>query len=125
MNLMFFPPSCHVERSRDISNRIYGDQRFLDSGALSLHCAWNDKKGSSTRLCNSRNHAFAAIAQIGMCLAHPDGWPMTPATRALSISRFGDAGGCCLPFVNREIAQDEKLFQFFFVDLFSDIGIRM
>jgi len=71
------------------------------------------------------NHALATVAQVWMGLAHANSWPMTPATRAFLIRRFGD--GCARFFclVDCQIAQNKKFFQFFLIDFFRDIGIGM
>ena len=59
-----------------------------------------------------------------MRLARADGWAMAPAAGTLFVGRFRHRSAGFFRLMNRQITDDEKLFQLFFWDVFCDLGVR-
>ena len=60
-----------------------------------------------------------------MLLARADSWAMAPAAGTLVVGRLRHRGASFFRLMNRQITDDEKLFQLFFWDVFCDVGIRI
>src|SRR5947209_19985497 len=71
------------------------------------------------------HHCFATITQRGMCLTLPDGWPVPPTACTPRERSFRYGCADLLRLFGCEVAQDEKLFQFFTTDCVRHFGVRL
>jgi len=60
-----------------------------------------------------------------MRFACPYRWLVAPATCALCVRRFGHRSACFFRLVNCQITHNKEFFQFLFIDLLCNVGIRI